>query len=426
MAHNNTVLSQLLKMIPRHEFESLAKQHHSGRSFRTASRWSQCVTLMMAQLSGRKSWRDIVENASSQAHRLYHLGSVKLSRSNLSRMNNEKPSALYEALFGKLLVRCQRTVPGHNFRFKNTLYSLDASTIDLCLSVFPWADFRATKGAVKLHVGLNHSGYLPEFVTITEGKTSDIEMGRTLQFPKGSIVAIDKGYNDYGWYKQLTDKGIYFVTRLKKNAKYRTLERRAVLKDKGLTCDQTIEFTGARTAKRCPVPLRRIGYTDTETGKHYVFLTNNFQLSAKTIADIYKARWQIELFFKWNKDGETKNRYPRSKLTGYYAIFSFGPFAFKAYRSKLRGIKPREIKQNLKIKAFIGISKNAVMTQIWIALCVYLLLAYVKFQSKLTKSMQQILRLLQVNLFEKRDLMALLRGEPPPRRLPDINQLVLI
>ena len=383
MAHNNTVLSQLLKMIPRHEFESLAKQHHSGRSFRTASRWSQCVTLMMAQLSGRKSLRDIVENASSQAHRLYHLGSVKLSRSNLSRMNNEKPSALYEALFGKLLVRCQRTVPGHNFRFKNTLYSLDASTIDLCLSVFPWADFRATKGAVKLHVGLNHSGYLPEFVTITEGKTSDIEIGRTLQFPKGSIVAIDKGYNDYGWYKQLTDKGIYFVTRLKKNAKYRTLERRAVLKDKGLTCDQTIEFTGARTAKRCPVPLRRIGYTDTETGKHYVFLTNNFQLSAKTIADIYKARWQIELFFKW-------------------------------------------IKQNLKIKAFIGTSKNAVMTQIWIALCVYLLLAYVKFQSKLTKSMQQILRLLQVNLFEKRDLMALLRGEPPPRRLPDINQLVLI
>ena len=230
---------------------------------------------------------------------------------------------------------------------------------------------------------LNHSGYLPEFVTITEGKTSDIEIGRTLQFPKGSIVAIDKGYNDYGWYKQLTDKGIYFVTRLKKNAKYRTLERRAVLKDKGLTCDQTIELTGARTAKRCPVPLRRIGYTDTETGKHYVFLTNNFQLSAKTIADIYKARWQVELFFKW-------------------------------------------IKQNLKIKAFIGTSKNAVMTQIWIALCVYLLLAYVKFQSKLTKSMQQILRLLQVNLFEKRDLMALLRGEPPPRRLPDINQLVLI
>ena len=383
MAHNNTVLSQLLKMVPRHEFESLAKQHHSGRSFRTASRWSQYVTLMMAQLSGRKSLRDIVENASSQAHRLYHLGSVKLSRSNLSRMNNEKPSALYEALFGKLLVRCQRTVPGHNFRFKNALYSLDASTIDLCLSVFPWADFRATKGAVKLHVGLNHSGYLPEFVTITEGKTSDIEMGRTLQFPKGSIVAIDKGYNDYGWYKQLTDKGIYFVTRLKKNAKYRTLERRAVLKDKGLTCDQTIELTGARTAKRCPVPLRRIGYTDTETGKHYVFLTNNFQLSAKTIADIYKARWQVELFFKW-------------------------------------------IKQNLKIKAFIGTSKNAVMTQIWIALCVYLLLAYVKFQSKLTKSMQQILRLLQVNLFEKRDLMALLRGEPPPRRLPDINQLVLI
>jgi putative transposase len=338
---------------------------------------------MMAQLSGRNSLRDIVENTSAQAHRLYHLGSTKLSRSNLSRMNNDKPSALYEALFGKLLARCQRTVPGHNFRFKNALYSLDASTIDLCLSVFPWADFRATKGAVKLHVGLNHRGYLPEFVTITEGKKHDVTVGRTLQFPKGSIVAIDKGYNDYGWYKQLTDKGIFFVTRLKTNARYRASSRRSVLKDKGLTSDQTIQFTGAQTAKKCSVPLRRIGYRDAVTGKRYVFLTNNFKLSAKTIADIYKARWQVELFFKW-------------------------------------------VKQHLKIKAFIGTSKNAVMTQIWIALCVYLLLAYLKFQSKLSKSMQQILRLMQLNLFEKRDLMALLRGDPPTDSLPDINQMRLL
>jgi len=383
MAHNNTVFAQLLKMVPRHEFESLAKQHHSGRSFRTASRWSQCVTSMMAQLSGRNSLRDIVENTSAQAHRLYHLGSAKLSRSNLSRMNNDKPYALYEALFGKLLSRCQSAVPGHSFRFKNPLYSLDASTIDLCLSVFPWANFRSTKGAVKLHVGLNHAGYLPEFVTVTEGKTHDVTVGRTLQFPKGSIVAIDKGYNDYAWYKQLTDRGIYFVTRLKTNAKYRTLERRPVLKSKGLTSDQTIQFTGTQTAKKCPTPLRRIGYRDADTGKRYVFLTNNFQLSAKTIADIYKSRWQVELFFKW-------------------------------------------IKQNLKIKALIGTSKNAVMTQIWTALCVYLLLAYVKFHSKLTKSMQQILRLLQVNLFEKRDLMALLKGDPPQSKAPNINQMVLL
>jgi len=383
MAHCNTIFSQILKLVPRHEFETLANQHHSGRSFRTASRWSQFVTMTMAQLAGRNSLRDIVENISAQAHRLYHLGSVKLSRSNLSRINDGKPYALYAALFGKLLSRCQCVMPGHTFRFKNPLYSLDASTIDLCLSVFPWADFRTTKGAIKLHVGLNHAGYLPEFVTVTEGKNHDVTVGRTLEFPKGSIVAIDKGYNDYAWYKQLTDKGIFFVTRLKTNATYRIISRRPVLKSKGLSCDQTIEFTGIQTAKKCPVQLRRIGYQDAETGKRYVFLTNNFKLSAKTIADIYKARWQVELFFKW-------------------------------------------IKQNLKIKSFVGTSKNAVMTQIWIALCVYLLLAFIKFQSKLQKSTQQILRLLQLNLFEKRDLMALLRGDSPDTRQPNINQLVLL
>jgi len=383
MSHHNTVFSQLLKLVPRHEFETLAKQHHSGRSFRTASRWSQFVSMAMGQLTGRAGLRDIVENMSAQLHRLYHLGSAKLSRSNLSRINEDKPYALYEALFGKLLHRCQGNAPGHNFRFKNLLYSLDASTIDLCLSVFPWADFRTTKGAIKLHVGLNHNGYLPEFVTVTEGKAHDVTIGRTLEFPKGSIVAIDKGYTDYAWYKQLTDKGIFFVTRLKTNAAYRVVSRQSVLKNKGLTCDQIIEFTGIQTAKKCPVQLRRIGYRDAETGKRYIFLTNNFKLSAKTIADIYKARWQVELFFKW-------------------------------------------IKQNLKIKSFVGTSKNAVMTQIWIALCIYLLLAFIKFQSKLTKSMQQILRLLQLNLFEKRDLMALLRGDPPNDRQLDTNQMALL
>ncbi len=383
MAHNNTVFSQLLKLVSRHEFESLAKQHHSGRAFKTASRWSQFVTMMMGQLAGRNSLRDIIENISAQSHRLYHLGSAKLSRSNLSRINCDKPYELYEALFGKLLSRCQAAAPRHNFRFNNPLYSLDASTIDLCLSVFPWADFKTTKGAVKLHVGLNHAGYLPEFVTVTEGKTHDVTVGRTLNFPKGSIVAIDKGYNDYAWYNRLTDKGIFFVTRLKTNAKYRVVCSRPVLKSKGLICDQSIEFTGEETAKKCPVPLRRIGYKDAETGKKYVFLTNNFKLSARTIADIYKARWQVELFFKW-------------------------------------------IKQNLKIKAFVGTSKNAVLTQIWISLCVYLLLAFLKFQSKLQKSMQQILRLLQLNLFEKRDMMALLRGDPVTDRLPNINQMALL
>ncbi len=285
-----------------------------------------------------------------------------------------------EALFGRLLGNCQSKAPAHSFRFKNPLYSLDASTVDLCLSVFPWAQFRSTKGAVKLHVGLNHAGYLPEFVSITDGKDSDISIGRTLSFPKGSIIAIDKGYNDYRWYNCLTEKGIFFVTRLKSNAKHRVVHRHPVLKGKGLICDQAIEFTGPQTSKKCPTQMRRIVYKDEETGKRYTFLTNNFKLSARTIADIYKARWQVELFFKW-------------------------------------------IKQNLKIKTYIGTSKNAVMTQIWIAMCVYLLLAFLKFQSRLTRSMQQLLRLLHLNLFEKRDLMALLRGDPPLDNRVNINQL---
>ena len=383
MAHCNTILSQILKLIPRHEFESLAKTHHSGRSFRTASRWSQFTCLVIAQLSGRSSLRDIVDNMSVQMHRLYHLGCRVISRSNLSRMNEDKPYELYEALFDSLLSRCQKFAPAHNFRFNNPLYSLDASVIDLCLSVFPWADFRTTKGAIKLHVGLNHAGYLPEFVSITEGSTHEVNIGKLLDFPKGSIIAMDKGYNDYSWYNQLTDKGIFFVTRLKRDAKFRIISRRTILKNKGLTCDQSIEFTGAQTSKKCPVQLRRIGYKDAVTGKHYIFLTNNFKLSAKTIADVYKSRWQVELFFKW-------------------------------------------IKQNLKIKSFVGTSKNAVLTQIWIAMCVYLILAFIKLQSKLTKSMQQILRLLQLNLFEKRDLMALLRGDPIRETMPDLNQMALL
>lgn len=383
MAHTNTIFSQLLKLIPRHEFESLAKQHHSGRQFRQASRWSQFVAMMMGQLSGRNSLRDMIDNLDAQAHRLYHLGSKKLSRSTLSRINNDKPYQLYEALFNKLLARCQNAAPSHKFRFKNPLYSLDASTIDLCLAVFPWADFRSSKAAIKLHVGLNHAGHLPEFVTITEGNKHEVNMAKAMQFPKGSIVAIDKGYNDYEWYKSLTEKGIYFVTRLKSNAAYRLVSRNKIVKAKGISSDQTIEFTGVVTAKKCPVKLRRIGYRDAETGKHYVFLTNNFVLSASTIAQVYKARWEVELFFKW-------------------------------------------IKQNLKIKTFVGTSKNAVMTQIWIALCTYLLLAFIRFQSKIGRSAQQILRLLQLNLFEKRDLMALLRGDPPKSQVHDSSQMVLL
>ena len=335
--------------------------------------------MLMAQLTGRASLRDVESNLSVQAHRLVAVGCVPLARSTLARLNENKPYTLYEALFGQLLHRCQSLAPGHGFRFNNKLYSLDASTIDLCLEAFPWARFRKAKGAVKLHLGLDHQGYLPEYVTITEGKTTDIAVARTLHFPKGSIVVFDRGYTDYQWYHRLTQQGVFFVSRLKRNACYQVMARRKVYQKQGLTSDQEIRFSGVQIAQRCPIRLRRVGYRDPDTGKHYAFITNQFTLSAKTIADIYKKRWQVELFFKW-------------------------------------------IKQNLKIKSFLGTSKNALMTQIWIALCAYLLLAWIKFRSCMGCTLQQIIRLLQLNLFDQRDLIALLRGDPITASLSHSNR----
>jgi hypothetical protein len=245
-----------------------------------------------------------------------------------------------------------------------------SSLIELSLAIFPWADCNRSKAAMKLHVGLDHGGHFPAFATITDGIRHDVPVGREFDFPKGSMVVIDKGYTDYGWYKQLTEKGIYFVTRQRTNAKYRVVERRGANGAQGVTSDQVIELTGLQFKGKALPRLRRIGYRDAETGKHYVFLTNHFGLSAKTIADVYKDRWQIELFFK-------------------------------------------AIKQNLKIHAFVGNSRNAVLTQIWIALCTFLLLSYLKFLSKTGWTEQRILRILQAHLFSKKDLMALIRPSPP-------------
>lgn len=383
MAHNNTVFSQLLKLIPRHEFERLSKAHHVGRQLRKTSRWSQFVSLCLGQLAGRHSLRDIESNMNAQSNRLYHLGAKPVARTTLSRLNEKQPYTMYEALFNQLYARCQQLAPKHRFRFKNKLYSLDASLIDLSLNIFPWAHYALGKAAMKLHVSLDHAGYIPQFAAITEGKVSDIELGRTLQYSKGSIVVFDKGYTDYKWYKALNEKGVFFVTRLRKSAIWKVVERREVDKGTGLICDQTITLTGVKPQKIGLSKLRRIGYRDPETKQYYEFLTNNFNLSAKTIAAIYKERWQVELFFKW-------------------------------------------IKQNLKIKAFVGNSKNAIMTQIWISLCTCLMLAYIKFSAKLEWSLQKIIRILQLNLFMRRDLLSLLRGEPPLDTGQNNNQLVLI
>jgi len=377
MAYNNSVLSQLLKLLPRHEFERLANRYDGKRRSDALSRWSQFVALTIGQLGGRRSLRDIESTIHSQGRHRYHLGSQTISRSGLSRANEQLDYRFFEGLFQGLYQRCTHSQRSHGFRFKNKLFSLDASLIDVSMKVFPWANFNRKKSAFKLHLGLDHDGLIPAFASVTRSKVSDMAQARFLAFPRGSVIVFDKGYNSYGWHNDLTEKGIFFVTRIRGNAQYRVLERHAVNKCSGVTSDQTIKYTSPRKDIQALKPIRRVGYRDQQTGKHYVFITNQFNWSAKTIADIYKQRWQVELFFKW-------------------------------------------IKQNLKIKAFLGTSENAVMTQIMAALCVYLLLAYLKFKSNIDKSLQQIIRLLQLNLFTRRSLLDLLQppdpgGQPPPQ-----------
>ena len=377
MAYHSSVLSQLLKLLPRHEFEQQANRVDGKRRSDAMSRWSQFVALIIGQLGGRRSLRDIEATVRSQRHHRYHLGSQSISRSALGRANEQLDYRFYEGLFQSLYQRCMSNRRSHGFRFRNKLFSLDASLIDVSMKVFPWVSFGRKKSAFKLHLGLDHDGLIPAFGCVTQGKVSDMTQARLFALPKGSVVVFDKGYNCYRWHNSLTEKGIFFVSRIRANAKYRVLERHAVNRCSGITSDQTIEYVAQRKDGGKLKPIRRVGYRDPETGKHYVFISNQFSWSAKTIADIYKQRWQVELFFKW-------------------------------------------IKQNLKIKAFLGTSENAVMTQIMAALCVYLLLAYLKFQSKINKSLQQIIRLLQLNLFTRRSLLALLqppdqRGLPPPQ-----------
>lgn len=382
MAHDNTVLHQMLKIVDRHEFQNLENsQFRPNRKYRSLSRWGQFTAMLFAQITGRSSLRDITASLEAQGRSLYHLGMNSVKKSTLADANNNRTSDFFHALFEKKYKQCAGMAPRNKkFRFKNKLYSFDSSTIDLCLSVFSWAKFRSTKGGIKLHALLDHDGYIPAFANITDAKTSDIAIARTLNLAPGSIVTADRAYIDYAWLFSLNQKKNFLVTRLKKNAKFKVLKRRNVLKAKGLTSDQTIMLTGVK-ASDCPIPLRRVGYRDPETGKHYVFLTNNFNLAAKTIADIYKSRWQVELFFKW-------------------------------------------IKQNLKIKTFLGASKNAVMTQIWIALIAMLILSYMKFLAKLGQSIMQIQRLLQLNLFKRQNIWELF--DPPTKRIiPKSNQTML-
>jgi len=370
MAHCNTVLSQMLNMIPRHEFEKLANSVDGKVRTTALSRWSQFVALTVGQLNGRKSLRDIESCLSAQQHLNYHLGTQAVSKSALARANEHRDAMFYTRLFEVLYQRCTQQAPRHGFRFKNKLFSLDGSLLDVSMKLFPWADYNRKKSAFKLHLGLDHDGLIPCFARITEGRISENEQAKLFDVPKGSVLVFDKGYNNYRWHKALTDKGVFWVTRIRGNAKYKVLERRKHTNNPAITSDQIIKYSSKQREGDKLYPIRRIGYRDPETGQRYVFITNNFDWSAQTIADIYKQRWQVELFFKW-------------------------------------------IKQNLKIKNFLGNSKNAVLTQVLAALCIYLLVAFMKYQSKITQSMQQIIRLLHTNLFSKRNLMGLFEKTKP-------------
>ena len=378
MAHNNTLFHSMLNFIPRHQFEALENQHSTGRRSRGFSRWNQFVHLMFMQLTGRSSLRDGIQAMNSRLKNLYHIGAKPVARATFADANNMRPASLYESLFEKVYQRCRMISPKHKFKFKNELYSLDSTVIDLSLGAFPWASFRRTKSAIKVHTIMNHSGYLPAFVSITDGKKHESKVASSFRLPKGSIVAEDRAYTDYGWFAQLQQNGVFFVTRQKSNAVYKVILRRAVNKKQGLCSDQTIQLTGSK-GLLCPHPLRRIGYRDPETKKHYVFITNNLKLSAKTIADIYKERWQIEIFFRW-------------------------------------------IKQNLKIKAFIGNSRNAVMTQVYVALIAYLLLCMFKFLAKISVSLQNLLRVIQLNLFRRCSLKELFESPPIPYNMIKNNR----
>lgn len=375
MGHHSTIFGQFLKLVPRHDFDTLATKHHAGAPLRRMTRYSQFVALATGHLAKRHSLRDIVANLGVQAARLYHLGARPVARTSLARVNEEQPWTLYEALFAKLYKRCQRVAPHHGFSFQNKLYALDSSLIDLSLSVFPWAHYALGKAAMKLHLGLDQDGMLPGFAVITESRVSDLTGARGLAFPRGSIVVFDKGYSDYGWLHALDRQGVFFVTRARANMDATVQAERSVSGEDGVLADSTIAFNGKRPRQMGIRPLRLVAYLCPDTGKTYEFLTNIEHLPSRTIADIYKSRWQVELFFKW-------------------------------------------IKQNLKLKGFVGTSKNAVLTQIWVALCLSLLLAYLKFSSGVAISLQQIARLLQLNLFLRRDLLALLTNDRPSCRTP--------
>jgi hypothetical protein len=357
-----SIFSQLLQLFPRIEFENTVKETNADRHTKGFTCWGQFVSMLFCQLGRAHSLREITGGLRSCEGKLKHLGISAPAHSTLAYANEHRPWELYQKVFFNLLGRCRnQVIVNKKFRFKNKLVSLDSSVIDLCLSLYDWAKFRRTKGAIKLHLILDHDGYLPSFAVITEGKVSDIKVAHTLKFDPGTIVVYDRGYNDYLLFGHWTDQGIYFVTRMKDNAIFEVVEEKSIPSNRHILKDQIIRLTGPKAEERCPHLLRRVEFYDEGKDSILVFLTNNLKLGSTTIAAIYKDRWQIELFFK-------------------------------------------ALKQNLKIKTFVGTSPNAVKIQIWTALIAMLILRFLQLQSRFKWSLSNLVAILRMNLFTHRDL----------------------
>jgi hypothetical protein len=363
MVRHTSLFSQLVALFNRGKFHSLVFRHKAERYVKAFSSWDQFVAMLFCQFAQAKSLREICGGLSCCLGKLRHLGVKKApNKSTLSYANANRPWQMFQDLFYQTLDMCKSAGTGkHRFKFKNKLLSMDSSTISLCLSLFPWAKFRRTKGAVKLHLLLDHDGYLPTYAYISNGKKHDVSVARKVPLSPHSIVAMDRGYNDYALFAHWTENQIYFVTRLKDNADYTVISERGVPVNRNILADQLIEFNGHNARKNCPHTLRRVVVWDKEQEREIVLLTNHLEFGATTISQIYKQRWQIELFFK-------------------------------------------ALKQNLKVKTFVGTSENALYIQIWTALIAILLIKYLQFKSKFDWSLSNLVAFLRWNLFTYRDL----------------------
>ncbi|OGW18292.1 MAG: transposase [Nitrospinae bacterium RIFCSPLOWO2_12_FULL_45_22] len=363
-----TVFAQLMYFLPMYELRKCVQRYGGNYKVRSFSCLDQFLCMAFAQLSYRESLRDIEACLRSRQTKLYHMGiHGKVSRSTLADANENRDWRIY-ADFAQVLIHIARSLYVNDkfgVELDQTVYALDSTTIDLCLSLFPWARFRKYKGAIKLHTLLDLCGNIPSFIRITEGKVHDVNILDELVPEPGSFYVMDRGYLDFARLQTLAQSLAFFVTRAKTNLQFRRLYSHPVEKSTGLRCDQTIVLTGVHTSKDYPEKLRRIRYFDIENQNNLTFLTNNFVLPALTIAQLYKCRWQVELFFKW-------------------------------------------IKQHLRIKAFYGTSENAVKTQIWIAISVYVLVAIVKKQLHLGLNLYTILQILSVTVFEKTPILQVL------------------